>query len=142
MACNFVKKNSNTACNFIKNETLVEVFPCKLCEIFKNTFFTEQLRTTASVKIKDLFLSFNPNKLPFYLLFPQEWVSRSIQYKIKFCPNFWKFEIKDKNVLLIQMLRVLIPWGKPWKNFKNLHNLMKNTIDPCKKRYTKIPVFH
>ena len=26
-----------------------EVFSCEFCEIFKNTFFTEHLRTTASV---------------------------------------------------------------------------------------------
>ena len=29
------------ACNFIKKETLAQVFSCKFCEIFKNTFFTE-----------------------------------------------------------------------------------------------------
>ena len=36
--------------NFIKKETLAQVFSSELCEIFKNTFFTEYLRTTASVK--------------------------------------------------------------------------------------------
>ena len=36
------------ACNFIKKETLAQVFFCEFCEIFKNTFFTEHLRTTAS----------------------------------------------------------------------------------------------
>ena len=34
--------------NFIKRETLAQVFSCEFCEIFKNTFFTEQLWTTAS----------------------------------------------------------------------------------------------
>ena len=29
--------------NFIKKETLVQVFSCKFCENFKNTFFTEPL---------------------------------------------------------------------------------------------------
>ena len=38
------------ACNFIKKETLVQLFSCEFCEIFKNTFFTEHLRTTASVR--------------------------------------------------------------------------------------------
>ena len=33
----------------IKKETLVRVFSCEVCEIFKNTFFAEDLRTTASV---------------------------------------------------------------------------------------------
>ena len=36
------------ACNFIKKETLVEVFSCEFCEIFKNTFFTEHPSTTTS----------------------------------------------------------------------------------------------
>ena len=35
-------------CNFIKKETLAQVFSCEFCEISKNTFFTEHLRTTAS----------------------------------------------------------------------------------------------
>ena len=37
------------SCNFIKNETLVQVFSCEFCEIFKNTYFVEHLRTTTSV---------------------------------------------------------------------------------------------
>ena len=36
------------ACNFIKKETLTQVFSYKFCEISKNIFFTEDLRTTAS----------------------------------------------------------------------------------------------
>ena len=36
------------ACNCIKKETLAQVFSCEFCEISKNTFFTEHLRTTAS----------------------------------------------------------------------------------------------
>ena len=31
------------ACNFIKKETLAQVFSCEFCEIFKNTFFIEHL---------------------------------------------------------------------------------------------------
>ena len=34
------------ACNFIKKETLAQVFFCTFCKSFKNTFFTEHLRTT------------------------------------------------------------------------------------------------
>ena len=37
------------ACNFLKKETLAPVFSCEFCEISKNIFFTEHLRTTASV---------------------------------------------------------------------------------------------
>ena len=35
-------------CNFIKKETLAQVFSCEFCEISKDTFFTEHLRATAS----------------------------------------------------------------------------------------------
>ena len=34
--------------NFIKKETLAQLFSCEFCQIFKNTFFTEHPRTTAS----------------------------------------------------------------------------------------------
>ena len=36
------------ACNFIKKETLTQVFSYEFCETSKSTFSTEQLRTTAS----------------------------------------------------------------------------------------------
>ena len=36
------------ACNFIKKVTLAQVFSCEFCKIFKNTYSTEQLQTTAS----------------------------------------------------------------------------------------------
>ena len=32
------------ACNFIKKETLAQVFSYEFCEISKNTFFTEHFR--------------------------------------------------------------------------------------------------
>ena len=38
------------ACNFIKKETLALVFSYEFCEISQNSFFTEHLWTTASVK--------------------------------------------------------------------------------------------
>ena len=41
------------ACSFIKKESLAQVFPCEFCEIFKNTFLTEHLRTTTSENITD-----------------------------------------------------------------------------------------
>ena len=37
------------AFNFIEIESLVQVFSSEFCEVSKNTFFTEQLRTTVSV---------------------------------------------------------------------------------------------
>ena len=35
-------------CDFFKKETLAQVFSYEFCEIFKNIFFTEQLRVAAS----------------------------------------------------------------------------------------------
>ena len=50
--CCRIHRKTPEACNFIKKETLAQVFSCKFCNIFKNTFFTEQLRTTASEDIE------------------------------------------------------------------------------------------
>ena len=36
-------------CNVIKKETVAQVFSCEICEISKNTFFTEHIWTTASM---------------------------------------------------------------------------------------------
>ena len=47
-------------CNFIKKETLTQVFSCECCEISKNTFFTEHLWTTVSKS---------------FLLFVYTWIS-------------------------------------------------------------------
>ena len=35
------------ACNFVKKETLVQVFSFEFCVISKNMFFTEHLRETS-----------------------------------------------------------------------------------------------
>ena len=35
----FFNKVAGQACNFVKKETLVQVFSCEFCEIFRNTFF-------------------------------------------------------------------------------------------------------
>ena len=37
--CFFNKVAGLQACNFIKKETVAQVFSCEFCEIFKNTFF-------------------------------------------------------------------------------------------------------
>ena len=36
------------ACKFVKKEALAQVSSCDFCEVFKNTFFTEHLWTTAT----------------------------------------------------------------------------------------------
>ena len=40
----FFNKDAGAADNFIKKETLAQVFSCEFCKIFKNTFFIEHLR--------------------------------------------------------------------------------------------------
>ena len=40
-------KIAGVVCNFIKKEILPQVFSCEFCEIFKNTYFMEHVRTTA-----------------------------------------------------------------------------------------------
>ena len=45
------------ACNFIKKESLAQVFPCEFCEISKNTFFPEHLRMIAFDRGKNFNLS-------------------------------------------------------------------------------------
>ena len=42
------------ACNFIKKETLSQVFSREFCEIFKNIFFKKHLWTTASEHWSDM----------------------------------------------------------------------------------------
>ena len=49
-----LQENNRTRVTFLiklqaKKETLAQVFSCEFCNIFKNTFFTEHLRTAASV---------------------------------------------------------------------------------------------
>ena len=39
------------ACNFIKEETLAQVFSCEFCKIFKSNFFIEHLGWLSSKKI-------------------------------------------------------------------------------------------
>ena len=42
----FLIKLQAATCNFIKKETLAQVFSCEFCGISKNTFITEHLRAT------------------------------------------------------------------------------------------------
>ena len=44
----FLIKLQAEVCNFIKKETLAQMFSCEICEISKNTFFIENLQVTAS----------------------------------------------------------------------------------------------
>ena len=46
----FLIKLQVEACNFIKKETLAQVFSCEFCKVSKSNFSTKQLRVTASDK--------------------------------------------------------------------------------------------
>ena len=48
--------------NFIKKETLAQMFSCEFCEIFKNIHFIDHLKTTASSNLKALTLSIQHSK--------------------------------------------------------------------------------
>ena len=50
----FKKSYRPQVCNFIKRENLAQMFCFEFCKIFKNTFFTKHLLTTASVMMKQL----------------------------------------------------------------------------------------
>ena len=52
-------------CNFIKKETLALVFSCEFYKIFKSTFFTEHLRTTASVSVNHVAMAMGKIKNKF-----------------------------------------------------------------------------
>ena len=54
------------ACNFIKKETLAQVFSCEFCEISKNTFFTEHLRVAASGSITLCIIQYGTGLVSFY----------------------------------------------------------------------------
>ena len=45
----FLIKLQAEVCNFIKEETLAQVFFCEFCKISKNIFFIEHISATASL---------------------------------------------------------------------------------------------
>ena len=57
---------------FNKKQTLAQVFSCKFCEIFKKTFFTEHLWTTAYVQKTSAVPLVKPDDLSDYLFYKQE----------------------------------------------------------------------
>ena len=57
--------------NFIKKETLAQLFSCEFCEISKDTFFTEHLLPTASEMLERQFCNYTlwTFYLKFYTIF-------------------------------------------------------------------------
>ena len=54
----FLIKLQTETCNFIKKETLAQVFSCEFCEISKNSFFHRTPLVAASIYFKESFLWF------------------------------------------------------------------------------------
>ena len=54
------------ACNFVKWKTLAQVLYCEFCEIFKNTFFTEDLSTTAYKFVTEMLIFRSSPSQPFF----------------------------------------------------------------------------
>ena len=52
----FLVRLQAQTCNFIKKETLAQVFSYEVCKISKNTFFTEHIWATASAHVMNLLL--------------------------------------------------------------------------------------
>ena len=75
------------AWNFFKKESLAQVFSCEFCEIFKNIFFTEHLRVTASgnsivhVQLSLFIILIVDSSLPF--LFVDKNLKWIIRYAVK-----------------------------------------------------------
>ena len=93
---NFTKFTENTctivsffaeACNFIKKETLAQVFSCEFCDISKNTFFTEHIWATASAQI-------DPDKIVNYSSVKSCLRTVDQHYTGKLLVQFWLRQIK------------------------------------------------
>ena len=54
----FLVRLQAQTCNFIKKETLAQVFSYEVCKISKNTFFTKHVWATASAHVINLLLLF------------------------------------------------------------------------------------
>ena len=98
----FLTKLQASACNFIKQETLAQVFCCEFCEISRNVFFTDYLRATASVmwmlsNISFPFISWTtqPFQKKFFSLVMFKW-----HFHIKFSWNVLKKLLEECNCSL------------------------------------------
>ena len=53
--CSWERASLRNSLQHYQKETLAQVFSCEFCEIFKNTFLKEHLRTTASTSLHKKF---------------------------------------------------------------------------------------
>ena len=68
------KVTRRQACNFIKKETMVQMFCYEFCKISKNAFFTEHLWTAASVTL---------HSFPFALITHKIYWPQCIRYALE-----------------------------------------------------------
>ena len=92
--------------NFIKKETLAQLFSCEFCEISKNTFFIEQLWTTAS----------------------KSWLQSYQNSNKKISAKYFRYEPDTVADLTFQC--ITLSWhslvkGQQWKRKNNLKYLLK-----------------
>ena len=112
------------ACNFIKKETLAQVLSCEICEISKNTFFTEHLQMTAS--------TMNSLYIPHDLMRGKIGSYAYMQTRtVKKCPKKY-IDIKQQN-----QNRAAISWKKKfvlfWKCIIFCNNLLNQTKEEVDK---------
>ena len=91
-----VHRKTSVPESLFKNETLVQVFSCEFCEIFKNTILTKQLRVTVS-GIFTCYLSIHM-KNNTLIRFNHGWI---VTIKIFTCWP-WKMLLSSKTFLLFR----------------------------------------
>ena len=94
-----------------KKETLVQVFSCEFCEISKNNFFTEYLRTTASTSnYENLILVVRA----FWYIWSQKFCKRHNQFFTKTQEETQVALTSPQQIinLLLQIIKVLCSWDR------------------------------
>ena len=99
----FLKRLQAKACNFIKKETLAQLFSREFCEISKNTAFTEHFRPSASVSYRNQSTDLRRKSMDWFLGFSfmkelkvTETVSSLISYR-----KFLLIRIENWTVIMI-----------------------------------------
>ena len=92
------------ACNFIKKETLAQLFSCEFCDIFKNAFFYRTTLVVVSANIKTRF----QNHINQYVVKSQIFINANIVW------NWQNFVENSKIRALLNKLR-LTNWIKTGK---------------------------
>ena len=84
------------ACNFIKKETLAQLFSCEFCDIFENAFFYRTTLVVASANIKTRF----QNHINQYFLKSEIFINANIVW------NWQNFVENSKIRALLNKLRL------------------------------------